>query len=143
MGFKELERRSLVTVGSTDEPGRLQTHGVVRSIGVGILRDPEYATPLGTRYYGSRLWSSGGIEFLEWSKVRCVLTIQLGNCLFGLPSRSLIDSRAFVAHPQEQSAPLVAVALADPINTQLALDGMDLRHLRLLRVSGDQVGCGG
>ena len=64
MAFEELERRSLVSV---DGARRLQTHDVVRSLGVGILRDPAS----GTRYYGSRLWSCGGSEFLDWSKVRC------------------------------------------------------------------------
>ena len=69
MAFKELQRRSLVAVRSSDKRGQLHTHDVVRSLGVGILRDPEHATPHGTRYYGSRLWSGGGSEFLDWSKV--------------------------------------------------------------------------
>ena len=68
--FEELKRRSLVSAGCADAPRSLQTHDVVRSLGVGILRGPEYATTRGTRYYGSRLWSRDGSEFLDWSKVR-------------------------------------------------------------------------
>jgi hypothetical protein len=66
MAVQELERRSLVGAGCTDDVKLLQIHDVVRSLGVGILQDPA-RTPC---YYGSRLWSGGGIEFRYWSQVR-------------------------------------------------------------------------
>jgi hypothetical protein len=67
--FKELERRNLVSV-VVDDGGveRLQTHDVVRSLGTGILRDPAR----GTSYYGSRLWSGGGSEFVNRPKARAL-----------------------------------------------------------------------
>jgi hypothetical protein len=70
VAFRELESHSLVYV---DRAHRLQTHPVVRSLGLGVLRDPDYVTPEGAeraRYYGSKLWRCAGSEFLDCSKVR-------------------------------------------------------------------------
>jgi hypothetical protein len=68
MAFKELQRRSLVDVGRTHDVGLLHIHDVVRSLGIGILRHPARAPC----FYGSRLWSGGGIESRNWSQVRAL-----------------------------------------------------------------------
>ena len=68
MAFRELQRRSLVSVGCTDDAQLLQTHDVVQSQGVGILRDSARSKS----YYGSRLWIGGGSELLDWSQVRAL-----------------------------------------------------------------------
>ena len=134
--FEELERRSLVSVVYDDGVERLQTHDVVRSLGAGILRDSARANC----YYGSRLWSRGGSVFLDWSKVRALE--QLGA--FTTTSFSVWENRparlAHSLHPQERCVPLVAVVIEEPIETRPELHDMDLGHLRMLRVRGEQVG---
>jgi hypothetical protein len=67
--FGELRRRNLVSAVAEDDEDVLQVHDVVRSLGQGILRDPQYKTLDGTRVYGSRLWETGGSKFLSWTKV--------------------------------------------------------------------------
>ena len=67
-----LRRRILPCIAGFDPLVQfVEEDDVVRSLGVGILRDPRYTTQRGTRFYGSRLWSGGG-EFLDWSQVRCL-----------------------------------------------------------------------
>ena len=68
MAFRELERRSLLSVVEYDHDERLQTHDVVRSLGAGILRDAAR----GTSHYGSWLWTGGGSELLDMPKVRAL-----------------------------------------------------------------------
>jgi hypothetical protein len=66
--FRELQRRSLVDVGRDEDSEFLDIHDVVRALGAGILRDPA-RDPC---YYGSRMWSGGGMELRNWSQVRAL-----------------------------------------------------------------------
>ena len=100
MGFRELVRRNLVSVTSmasffidVDGVERLQIHDVVRSLGVGILRDAARATS----YYGSRLWSRDDSEFLDWSKVRVLERSRASATVFVW--LSLIDIFALCTPP--------------------------------------------
>ena len=78
--------------------------------------------------------------FLDWSKVRALE--QLGA--FTTTSFSVWENRparlAHSLHPQERCVPLVAVVIEEPIETRPELHDMDLGHLRMLRVRGEQVG---
>jgi hypothetical protein len=143
--FTELQRRNLVSVVAEHGFYRLQVQDVVRSLGQGILRDPQYRTPDGARVYGSRLWETGGSTFLRWTKASPPHCMRDEGPLGGdhvrakHPLASCMPSRL---PPQKQCVPPVAIIIEDTFGqARLPLRDMDFSELRLLRAHGGQVCC--